>query len=64
MHPLTGQESMAACMLSSVSSHCPNTLLRPYSCSILKVAGASHTHCLQPMQLTSSCEPRGERGGG
>ncbi len=41
-------------ILGSESTHCANTRLRPYSGSMRKVADAHQTHCLQPMQLTSS----------
>lgn len=45
---------MAALRSSSVSNHCPQARDLPYSCSIRNVAGAHHTHILQPMQVVSS----------
>mmetsp|Transcript_3879 Transcript_3879/g.9691 ORF Transcript_3879/g.9691 Transcript_3879/m.9691 type:complete len:259 (-) Transcript_3879:280-1056(-) len=50
----TGHESMAACSLSSLSSHCAYTRERPWSGSMRNVAGACHTHCLHPMHVNSS----------
>lgn len=49
-----GTSPIDAWILSSLSSHCANTRLRPCSASMRNVADAFHTHCLQPMHENSS----------
>lgn len=52
--PLFPGSPIADCSSSSVLSHCAYARLRPCSASMRNVAGACHTHCLQPMHVFSS----------